>query len=154
MGTQVERSSAEKDLAKRGCGYAMPHYARRWQRLDIVIAEFSKANERAVRGEGPSYIVANTYRFRGHSMSDPMKYRTKEEQETAKLRDPITLYRTGSNQNRPHAGRPTQQLEADGARSVCGGKSMRGHRARPMPIRFPAAGRSVQRRAGGRSIRI
>jgi pyruvate dehydrogenase E1 component alpha subunit len=92
MGTQVERSSAEKDLAQRGCGYAMPHYNMDGNDLDIVIAKFSEAKERAVRGEGPSYIVANTFRFRGHSMSDPLKYRTKEQQEMAKLRDPITLY--------------------------------------------------------------
>jgi pyruvate dehydrogenase E1 component alpha subunit len=60
--------------------------------IDVVISEFSKAKERAVGGGGPSYIVANTYRFRGHSMSDPLKYRTKEEADRAKLRDPITLY--------------------------------------------------------------
>lgn len=92
MGTQVERSSAEKDLTKRGSGYAMPHYAVDGNDLDIVIAEFSKAKERTVTGLGPSFIVANTYRFRGHSMSDPLKYRSKEEAENAKLRDPITLY--------------------------------------------------------------
>ena len=40
------------------------------------------------------FIVANTFRFRGHSMSDPLKYRTKEEQEKARLRDPIGLYAT------------------------------------------------------------
>jgi pyruvate dehydrogenase E1 component alpha subunit len=45
-----------------------------------------------VAGEGPTFIVANTYRFRGHSMSDPLKYRSKEEAESAKLRDPIILY--------------------------------------------------------------
>jgi pyruvate dehydrogenase E1 component alpha subunit len=92
MGTQIERSSAEKDLAKRGSGFAMPHYAIDGNDLDVVIAEFSKAKQRAIAGEGPSYIVANTYRFRGHSMSDPLKYRTKEEAERAKLRDPIVLY--------------------------------------------------------------
>jgi pyruvate dehydrogenase E1 component alpha subunit len=92
MGTQVERSSAEKDLAKRGSGYAMPHYHVDGNDVDTVIIEFGKAMERARRGEGPSFIVADTFRFRGHSMSDPLKYRTKEEQERAKLRDPITLY--------------------------------------------------------------
>jgi pyruvate dehydrogenase E1 component alpha subunit len=92
MGTQVERASADPDLAQRGCGYAMPHYNIDGNDLDTVIAEFGKAKDRAVRGEGPSYIVANTYRFRGHSMSDPLKYRSKEEADRAKLRDPITLY--------------------------------------------------------------
>jgi pyruvate dehydrogenase E1 component alpha subunit len=92
MGTQVERSSAEKDLSQRGCGYNMPHYNVDGNDLDIVIEEFGKAKQRAIAGEGPSYIVANTFRFRGHSMSDPLKYRTKEEAERAKLRDPIKLY--------------------------------------------------------------
>ena len=92
MGTQVERSSAERDLSQRGCGYGIPHYNIDGNDLDVVIAEFSKAKERAVSGQGPTYLVANTFRFRGHSMSDPLKYRTKEEAERAKLRDPITLY--------------------------------------------------------------
>ena len=93
MGTQVERHSAEKDLAERGCGFAMPHYNIDANDLDTVIAEMSKAADRCRRGEGPCYIVANTYRFRGHSMSDPLKYRTKEESEKARLRDPIELYK-------------------------------------------------------------
>src|SRR4051812_37562013 len=92
MGTQVERSSAEKDLANRACGYNMPHRNIDGNDLDIVIAEMTEATERARRGDGPSYLVANTYRFRGHSMSDAMKYRTREEQERARLRDPITIY--------------------------------------------------------------
>jgi pyruvate dehydrogenase E1 component alpha subunit len=92
MGTQVERSSAEHDLAERGSGYAMPHWNMDGNDIDKVIAEFGKAVERARSGQGPSYIVANTFRFRGHSMSDPMKYRSKEEAEKARLRDPITLY--------------------------------------------------------------
>ena len=98
MGTQVERSSAEKDLAERGCGYAMPHWNIDGNDVDVVIREFSKAVERARRGDGPSYIVANTYRFRGHSMSDPMNYRKtpdgkwRPEVEEAKKRDPIILF--------------------------------------------------------------
>jgi pyruvate dehydrogenase E1 component alpha subunit len=62
--------------------------------VDTVITKFGEAVERARKGEGPSYIVADTYRFRGHSMSDPMKYRSKEEAEKAKLRDPIALYKS------------------------------------------------------------
>jgi pyruvate dehydrogenase E1 component alpha subunit len=92
MGTQVERSSAEKDLAKRAAGFAMPHYHVDGNDVDTVIAEFGKAVDLARKGGGPSFICADTYRFRGHSMSDAMKYRTKEEAEKAKNRDPINLY--------------------------------------------------------------
>jgi len=92
MGTQVTRSSAEKDLAKRGAGYAMPARDIDGNDLDTVIAELTEAVNRGRRGEGPSYLVANTYRFRGHSMSDAMKYRTKEEAEAARQRDPILIY--------------------------------------------------------------
>ena len=92
MGTQVERSSAEPDLAERGCGFNMPHWNIDGNDVDVVMAETGKAVERARRGDGPSYVVANTFRFRGHSMSDPMKYRTKEEMERARSRDPISIY--------------------------------------------------------------
>ena len=92
MGTQVERASAEKDLAKRGSGFNMPFKNIDGNDIDVVIREMTEASDRARRGEGPCYLVANTYRFRGHSMSDPLKYRTKEEMERAKQRDPISLY--------------------------------------------------------------
>jgi len=92
MGTRVERASAEQDLAKRGASFNMPHCNIDGNDLDVVIAEMTEAANRGRRGEGPTFIVANTYRFRGHSMSDPLKYRTKEEGEAAKQRDPITLY--------------------------------------------------------------
>jgi pyruvate dehydrogenase E1 component alpha subunit len=92
MGTQVERSSAEKDLAKRGSGFNMPYRHVDGNDVDTVIKEFGEAARRGRAGEGPTYLVADTYRFRGHSMSDAMKYRTKEEMEQAKARDPIGLY--------------------------------------------------------------
>jgi pyruvate dehydrogenase E1 component alpha subunit len=92
MGTQVARSSAEKDLAKRGAGYGMPALNIDGNDIDAFMAGLSDAVNRARRGDGPTYLVANTYRFRGHSMSDAMKYRTKEEAEQAKQRDPIAIY--------------------------------------------------------------
>src|SRR3954465_6609714 len=57
MGTQVERSSADPDLAQRGCGYRMPHWNIDGNDVDVVMAELGKAAERARRGEGPSYVV-------------------------------------------------------------------------------------------------
>lgn len=92
MGTQVDRHSAEKDLAKRACGFNMPHRNVDGNDVDTVIIEFGEALERGRAGEGPTFLSANTYRFRGHSMSDAMKYRSKEEAEKAKQRDPISLY--------------------------------------------------------------
>ena len=92
MGTQVERHSAETDLAKRGLGYDQPTYNLDANDLDATIELFAECAERGRRGEGPSYISANTFRFRGHSMSDPLKYRTKEQAASAKERDPIALY--------------------------------------------------------------
>ncbi len=92
MGTQVKRSSAEPDLAKRGSGYNMPYRSVDGNDVDVMIDELGHAVDRARSGEGPSYLVANTFRFRGHSMSDAMKYRTREEAEKARQRDPIVLY--------------------------------------------------------------
>ena len=80
--------------SERGAGFGMPHYDIDGNDVDVVIDELTKAADRARRGEGPSYIVANTYRFRGHSMSDPMKYRSKDEAEKARRRDPIALYKS------------------------------------------------------------
>ena len=119
MGTQVERSSAEKNLAERGSGYNMPHWNVNGNDVDEVIREFGKAVERGRRGDGPSYIVANTYRFRGHSMSDPMKYRKNAEGkwlpevEEARKRDPIVIL-----QNRliEHGVMTEEQVEAMDAR--------------------------------------
>jgi pyruvate dehydrogenase E1 component alpha subunit len=92
MGTQVERHSAETDLAKRAAGYAMPFANVDGNDLDVVIGALKVAVDRARAGEGPSYFSMNTYRYRGHSMSDAMKYRKKEEAEFWRSRDPIVLY--------------------------------------------------------------
>jgi pyruvate dehydrogenase E1 component alpha subunit len=121
MGTQVDRHSADKDLADRGSGYNMPHRNVDGNDVDIVIAEFGKAVERARAGEGPSYLVANTYRFRGHSMSDAMKYRSKEEMERAKQRDPISLYEVRLREKGLITEEQIEQLQEEVAEEIAEG---------------------------------
>jgi pyruvate dehydrogenase E1 component alpha subunit len=118
MGTQVDRHSAEKDLAERGSGYNMPHRNVDGNDVDTVITEFGKAVERARAGEGPSYLVANTYRFRGHSMSDAMKYRTKEEMDRAKQRDPISLYEVRLREKGLITDEQIEQLQEEVAEEI------------------------------------
>ena len=57
--------------------------------VEDVHEAVTRAAERARAGEGPTFLEFRTYRYKGHSMSDPMKYRTKEELESYKQRDPI-----------------------------------------------------------------
>lgn len=92
MGTQVERHSAVTDLSQRALGYNIPTKNVDAMDLDTVIAELKVAVDRGRSGGGPSYFSMNAYRYRGHSMSDPLKYRTKEEAEKWKARDPIVIY--------------------------------------------------------------
>jgi pyruvate dehydrogenase E1 component subunit alpha len=113
MGTQVERSSAEQDLERRGSGYNMPYRAFDGNDLDVVIDVVTEAAERARQGHGPTYLVANTYRFRGHSMSDAMKYRTKEELEAARQRDPLVLYESRLTQKGLLEDGDVDQIESE-----------------------------------------
>jgi pyruvate dehydrogenase E1 component alpha subunit len=70
----------------------MPGVAADGNDVEEMARVTREAADRARAGEGPTFIEAKTYRFRGHSMSDPMKYRTKEEAQKAKERDPIVVY--------------------------------------------------------------
>ncbi|MBP6689422.1 MAG: pyruvate dehydrogenase (acetyl-transferring) E1 component subunit alpha [Hyphomonadaceae bacterium] len=90
MGTSIQRSSSETHLHKRGVSFNIP--GEEVDGMDVVaVREAGKrAVERARSGEGPMLLEMKTYRYRGHSMSDPAKYRTKEEVEEQKAkRDPI-----------------------------------------------------------------
>lgn len=90
MGTAVDRASAESDLYRRSSAYSIDGY--RVNGLDVmaVYEMVSEAVERARMENKPTFIEAVTYRFRGHSMSDPAEYRTREELEDFKQRDPIS----------------------------------------------------------------
>lgn len=93
MGTQLHRHSWTTDLTVRGgAAYGIPGMLVDGNDIEEMAQVTREAADRARAGEGPTFIEAKTYRFRGHSMSDPMKYRTKEEAEKAKERDPIVLY--------------------------------------------------------------
>ncbi len=79
------------DLARRADPYGMPGVIVDGQDIDAVYLATSEAVERARRGEGPSLLEMKTYRYRGHSRSDPAKYRPEGELEAWKARDPIEL---------------------------------------------------------------
>ncbi|NDA64971.1 MAG: pyruvate dehydrogenase (acetyl-transferring) E1 component subunit alpha, partial [Chitinophagia bacterium] len=73
MGTSVERTSNVTDLYKLGLSYEMPSEAVDGMRADTFHDAISRAAHRARSGEGPTLIEALTYRYKGHSMSDPQK---------------------------------------------------------------------------------
>lgn len=89
MGTSVERTSNVTDLYKLGHAYDMPSFPVDGMSCETVHAAIAEAAERARNGEGPTLLEMKTYRYKGHSMSDPAKYRTKEEVEGYKSKDPI-----------------------------------------------------------------
>jgi pyruvate dehydrogenase E1 component alpha subunit len=95
MGTSLERALAQTEIWKFGETYGIP--AQPVDGMDVLAVRetVGRAVERARRDGTPALIEARTYRFRGHSMRDPAGavYRTKEEVEREKLRDPIVLFR-------------------------------------------------------------
>ncbi len=90
MGTSVERASASTDLANRGHAYGIPGVQADGMDVVSVYEAGSAAVEYVRSGKGPHIMEMQTYRYRGHSMSDPAKYRTKEEvQKIRTEKDPI-----------------------------------------------------------------
>lgn len=92
MGTPLGRTLAVEDITKRADGYGLGHDRFEGHDVEVVRERMSSAVERA-RGGEPMLLEIKTYRFRGHSMSDPGKYRTKEELEERKKRDPMLVAR-------------------------------------------------------------
>ena len=93
MGTPLERTSPLEDLSIKAKGYGMPGDRFEGHDVELVQQRLGAAIERARSGEGPTFIEIQTYRFRGHSMSDPAKYRSRTELEQRKQRDPIAVVR-------------------------------------------------------------
>ena len=91
MGTSVERSSNVTELYKIGLSYDMPSEPVDGMSVESVHEAMERAVLHARSGKGPSLLEINTYRYKGHSMSDPAKYRTKEEVDTFKAKDPVEI---------------------------------------------------------------
>ena len=90
MGTSVERTANHTDIWKLGLGYEMPCGPVDGMNPVKVAEALNEAISRARSGNGPSLLEMKTYRYRGHSMSDAQKYRTKEEVNEYRKIDPIT----------------------------------------------------------------
>ncbi len=93
MGTSVARTTNMLDIYKIGLAYDMPSYQIDGMTCESVHEAMETAVERARNGEGPTFLEMKTYRYRGHSMSDPAKYRSKEEVEEYKAQDPLEKVR-------------------------------------------------------------
>jgi pyruvate dehydrogenase E1 component alpha subunit len=91
MGTSVERTSNVHELYKLGLSYNMPSATVDGMRCEDVHLAIAAAAEFARKGNGPTLLEMKTYRYRGHSMSDPATYRSKEEVEEHKKNDPVEL---------------------------------------------------------------
>jgi 2-oxoisovalerate dehydrogenase E1 component len=89
MSVPFEKAAAMPDIAGRACAYDMPGEVVDGMDVLAVRDAVSQAVERARRGAGPSLLECKTYRWYGHSRSDPRRYRTKEEETAWKTRDPI-----------------------------------------------------------------
>jgi pyruvate dehydrogenase E1 component alpha subunit len=92
MGTSLDRASSVKDLYQRGSAYGIPRRDVDGMDLLTVRGALAEAIDRARREKRPTLLEVETYRYRGHSMSDPGKYRTKEEVEEMMLHDPIVRF--------------------------------------------------------------
>jgi pyruvate dehydrogenase E1 component alpha subunit len=89
MGTSVERTTNVTDLSKIGLSYEMPSRIVNGMSPEAVHEAIEEAAARARRGDGPTLLDIRTYRYKGHSMSDPQKYRTKDEVNDWMEKDPI-----------------------------------------------------------------
>lgn len=89
MGTSVERSTAMTDLYKKGDSCGIKGYQVDGMELETVYNAVKQSVEYVRSGHGPVILEMKTYRYRGHSMSDPAKYRSKEEVENYKEKDPV-----------------------------------------------------------------
>ena len=92
MGTAIERAQSETDLALKAAAYRMPAWPVDGMDVKAVEDAARRAAESIRAGEGPHFIEFRTYRFRAHSMFDPELYRSKDEVEQWRRRDPILLF--------------------------------------------------------------
>jgi pyruvate dehydrogenase E1 component alpha subunit len=120
MGTALKRAAAITDLYQRAASYAMPGVEVDGQDVIAVKQATDEAVRRARGGEGPSLLEIKTFRYMGHSMSDAASgtYRSKEELDASRQRDPITLLETRMRELGLLDDAALQQVEAEVAAEV------------------------------------
>ncbi len=91
MGTSVSRTSNVTDIYHIGDAYAIPSEPVDGMNQEAVYEAVQRAAEYIRSGKGPYFLEIRTYRYKGHSVSDPAKYRTKDEVEAYKERDPVKV---------------------------------------------------------------
>ena len=90
MGTSLKRTTNVEDMSEIGKSYHMPSFVVDGMSVEAVHYAIEEACVRARKGDGPTLLDIRTYRYKGHSMSDPQKYRSKDEVNTYKDKDPIS----------------------------------------------------------------
>ena len=93
MGTSVARTSNLHDLSKLGLSYEMPSFSVDGMSPEAVHSAVAEAAQRARSGGGPTLLELRTYRYKGHSMSDPAQYRSREEVKNYQEQDPVLTLR-------------------------------------------------------------
>jgi pyruvate dehydrogenase E1 component alpha subunit len=99
MGTAVERASAVSDIEQKAEGYGIPHGCANGMDVMSVYEASREAIEKVRAGNGPYLLDVATYRFRGHSMGDPERYRKQEEVKKWEEQDPIGAYHAYLTEN-------------------------------------------------------
>lgn len=112
MGTSVERTTNVTDLSKIGHSYEMPSRSVNGMSPEAVHEAIEEAADRARRGDGPTLLDIRTYRYKGHSMSDPQKYRTKEEVADWMEQDPIQHCLNVIQENKWMTAKEIEEVEA------------------------------------------
>jgi len=113
MGTSVSRSSSIDELHKRGIGFNIPGVKINGMDIFEVINEGKKCIDFVRSGNGPMVVEMDTYRYRGHSMSDPATYRSKEEVSCKKEQDPIESIRNAILSNKILSETDIQKIDDD-----------------------------------------
>lgn len=113
MGTSQKRASSTNELHKRGLGFNIPGVKINGMDIFEVIAEGQKVVDYVRSGKGPMIIEFDTYRYRGHSMSDPATYRSKEEVNCKKEEDPIDSLREAILDNKIAGDKDIENIDED-----------------------------------------
>lgn len=111
MGTSVKRTSNVTELHTLGEAYDMPSEGVDAMNVENVHEAVARAAERARKGDGPTLLEFRTYRYKGHSMSDPAKYRTKDEVEEYKSKDPIEQVRATIKKKKYATDKEFEEIE-------------------------------------------